>query len=279
VMIDRRPGLLDVPGWLALRRRLRQGGFDRVYDLQTSERSALYARLFRPGPIPQWSGVAGRCSHPHANLNRDRQHTIDKQAEQLLMAGIHRTPLPLLPRLDCELPRRLVGQQFVLMVPGSSPRHLAKRWPARRFGMLAAALRRAGYTAVVIGSNAERALGTAIAEACPEAIDLVGRTDIETVAALAQRAALTVGNDTGVTHLAAAAGCPVVVLFSGASDPAWCAPRGRMVRVLTTPNLDDLELDEVLAAALGVVERRRQPAADNAQPETAGKTSASGAWG
>jgi hypothetical protein len=52
-----------------------------------------------------------------------------------------------------------------------------------------------------------------------------------------------------------------------------------MVRVLTTPNLDDLELDEVLAAALGVVERRRQPAVDNAQPETAGKTSASGAWG
>lgn len=253
VMVDRRPGPLDIAGWLALRHRLRQGGFDRVYDFQTSQRSALYALLFRPGPVPEWSGIAWRGSHPHANLDRDRQHTIDKQAEQLLMAGIYPTPLPLLPPLDCRLPRQLASRRFALLVPGSSARHPAKRWSARRFGMLAEELRRAGCASVVIGSQAERPLATAIREICRDAVDLVGRTDIASVAALAQRAVLTVGNDTGVTHLAAAAGCPVVVLFSQASDPAWCAPRGRVVRVLTAPDLDDLDIDRVLAEAIDVV--------------------------
>jgi ADP-heptose:LPS heptosyltransferase len=275
VTVDRRPGPLDVIGWLRLRRDLRRRRFDRVYDLQTSERSGAYARLFRPGPIPEWSGIARHCSHPHANLDRDRQHTIDKQAEQLLMAGVHPTPLPTLPPLECELPHPLVGRRFVLMVPGSSPRHLAKRWPARRYGMLAEALRGAGYASVVIGSNAERALGVAIREASPQAIDLIGRTDIERVAALAQRAVLTVGNDTGVVHLAAAAGCPIVVLFSRASDPAWCAPRGRMVRVLTAPNLDELKVAPVLAEALGVIEQSLA-AAETLVPSREARLS--GAW-
>jgi ADP-heptose:LPS heptosyltransferase len=262
VMIDRRPGPFDIGGWIELRRRLRQGRFDRVYDLQTSQRSGVYARLFRPGPSPEWSGIAAGCSHPHANLDRDRQHTIDKQAEQLLMAGIHPTPLPTLPSLPCELSASLAGRPFILMVPGSSPRHPAKRWPARRFGTLAEALQRAGYASVIIGSNAERTLGIAIREVCPDAIDLVGRTDIRAVAALAERAVLTIGNDTGVTHLAAAAGCPIVVLFSRASDPDWCAPRGKSVRVLAVRDLDELDVGRVLAEAVAIVKTSsaREPA-------------------
>ncbi len=271
VMIDRRPGPLDVIGWLALRRELRGRRFERVYDLQTSERSAVYFRLLRRGSTPQWSGAAWRCSHPHANLDRDRQHTIDKQAEQLLMAGIYPTPLPALASLDRELPHGLAGRRFVLMVPGSSARHLAKRWPARRYAMLAKALLREGCASVVIGSGAERPLGAAVRELCPEAVDLVGRTDIESVAALAQRAMLTVGNDTGVTHLAAAAGCPVVVLFSRASDPAWCAPRGRKVEVLTAPSLDELEIDQVLAAAVKVIAEGSTPTEDTARHDIASK--------
>ena len=264
VMIDRRPGPFDIKGWLGLRRTLRQGGFDRVYDLQTSERSAAYARLFRPGPMPEWSGAASGCSHPHANLDRDRQHTIDKQAEQLLMAGIHPTPLPILPPLDCALPESLIGRPFILIVPGSSPRHPDKRWPAQRFGMLATALHNLGFVPVVIGSNAERDLAAAILVACPEAIDLLGRSTIEAVAALAQRAVMTIGNDTGVVHLAAAAGCTIVVLFSRASDPAWCAPRGRAVRVLRVADLDELEVDRVISEAVGIIDHQARLAAAGA---------------
>ena len=252
VVVDDRPKPLDLPGWLALRRRLRQGRVDRVYDLQTATRSNVYAWLFGPG-MPEWSGIAWRASHPHANLDRDRQHTLDKQAEQLLMAGIYPTPLPALPPFDRTLPERLNGRDFVLLVPGSSPRHPAKRWPAARFAMLARALDEKGYLPVVVGSRHERPLAVLIGEACPAALDLVGRTDIAMLAALAQRAALTVGNDTGVCHLAAAAGCPLVVLFSRESDPARVAPRGPLVRILGGPDLNDLAAETVIAEAIALI--------------------------
>ena len=94
-----------------------------------------------------------------------------------------------------------------------------------------------------------------IREACPAALDLVGQTDLGLLGALAQHAALTVGNDTGTCHLAAAAGCPVVVLFSRASDPARCAPRGRLVRVLEAADLADLKTEDVIAEAMAILGR------------------------
>ncbi|HEY3911314.1 MAG TPA: glycosyltransferase family 9 protein [Stellaceae bacterium] len=250
VLVDRRPRMFDLPGWLALRRTLRGGNFDRVYDFQTSDRSNIYFWLLRPGRRAQWSGTAWRCSHPHANLGRDRQHTMDRQAEQLLMAGIY--PVLLMPRLPSVgvLPTVLAGRRFVLLIPGSSPRRPAKRWPAQRFGELARQLARAGYVPVVVGVSSEQAIGRAIGAACPEAVDLVGRTDLAGLAALAQAAALTIGNDTGASHVAAAAGNPVVVLFSRASSPDLCAPRGAAVRVLIEPDLSMLSVASVLAAGL-----------------------------
>ena len=110
----------------------------------------------------EWSGTAWRCSHPHANLSRDRQHTMDRQAEQLLMAGIYPVPVtPWLP-VSAPLPATLAGQRFALLIPGSSPKHLAKRWPAANYGELSTRLLRVGYLPVVVGAAGEEALGRTI---------------------------------------------------------------------------------------------------------------------
>ncbi len=259
VLVDRRPRGLDLEGWLALRRLLWRK-FDRVYDFQTTGRTGLYAWLLRPGRMPEWSGTARRCSHPHANLERDRLHTMDRQAEQLLMAGIY--PAATVPRLPPAgmLPAALAGRHFAMLIPGSSPAHPAKRWPAAHYGELARRLFGLGYLPVVVGVHGEEAAGRVIREVCAEALDLIGQTDIATLAALAQAARLTIGNDTGAAHVAAAGGNPVVVLFSRASSPELCAPRGRIVQVLRTPDLADLSVDTVFAAAVAAV-RRAQPAA------------------
>jgi ADP-heptose:LPS heptosyltransferase len=252
VIVDERPPLSNLRGWLGLRDRLRRGGFDRVYDLQTSTRSSAYAWLLRPG-LPEWSGIAWRCSHPHANLGRDPLHTLDKQAEQLLMAGIYPTPPPLLPPLRRRLPSELRDRGFALLVPGSSPTHPEKRWPAERFGALAQALDETGHRPVVVGTAPETPLAERIREICSAALDLTGQTDLGLLGALAQRAALTIGNDTGVCHLAAACGCPVVVLFSGGTDPARCAPRGRHVEVFAAADLRDLAPEPVISAAVDIL--------------------------
>jgi ADP-heptose:LPS heptosyltransferase len=251
IAIDRRPGPIDIPEWLMLRRALRNGAFDRVYDLQTSDRSSLYAWLFLPGHRPQWSGVARHCSHPHANLGRHPQHTIDKQAEQLLMAGIYPTPLPACQASSRPLLAGLGQRAFFLLIPGSSSRHSEKRWPAKHYGVLAQRLIEAtGILPVIVGASGEEPLAAEIHALCPDAIDLVGRTELTSLIDLADAAAFTVGNDTGATHIAAAGGQPVVVLFSDASDPRRCSPRGHEIHVLSSPRLDRLPVSHVFSAVM-----------------------------
>jgi ADP-heptose:LPS heptosyltransferase len=260
IVIDARPELFELAHGIALRRVLRSGRFDRVYDLQTSDRSNLYFWLFLPGRLPEWSGIAWNCSHPHANLARHPQHTIDKQAQQLLMAGIHPTPLPCCRVSTRPLPAGLKHSAFFILIPGSSLRHTAKRWPARCYGEVAQKLFQAtGILPVIIGGAGEEALAAEICAACPAAIDLVGRTELTSLVDIADAAAFTIGNDTGATHIAAVGGRPVFVLFSDASDPRRCAPRGRQVYVLTSPCLDDLQVGQVFMLLAGCLKQLRLP--------------------
>jgi ADP-heptose:LPS heptosyltransferase len=247
VWTDDRPRWWDLPGVLSLRRKLRSGNFARVYDLQTSDRSGWYFRLFPANAKPEWSGIAAGCSHPHANPDRDRMHTVERQAEQLAMAGIPETPPADLSWADGDLTQFELPERFVLLVPGGAPHRPLKRWPAESFIALGAEIARQGAVPVVVGGTAETDLASHIAEACG-GISLAGRTKFADIAALARKAAGAVGNDTGPMHIAAAAGCPSVVLFSGDSDPALTAPRGASVTVLRRQNLADLGVAEVADA-------------------------------
>jgi ADP-heptose:LPS heptosyltransferase len=243
VWIDERPGLLRPIALLALARRLRAGGFTRVYDLQTSDRSSFYFRLF-PKPRPEWSGIARGASHPHANPDRDRMHTLDRQREQLEMAGIDSVPPPDVSWLKGEA-RFDLPASIALLVPGGSAHRPEKRWPAEHFIALARLLAGHGMTPVLLGAQAEADLLARIAKESG-AVDLCGQTGFGEIADLARRARLAVGNDTGPMHLIAAAGCRSIVLFSHASDPALCAPRGGNVTVLRRQPLSALPVDVVL---------------------------------
>jgi ADP-heptose:LPS heptosyltransferase len=243
VWADGRPPWWALP---ALARRLRGAGFTRVYDLQTSGRSSRYLRLFPRQARPEWSGIARGASHPDRRDDRDRQHDIDRQFAQLAQAGVTERCPPDLSWATADLAPFGLPARFALLVPGSSAHRPGKRWPVARYAALAEALAGRGLAPVVLGSAGEAALARAI----PAARDLTGRTDFDQLAALGRAAALAVGNDTGPMHLLAAAGCPSLVLFSGESDPALCAPRGPDVTVLQRPLLSALTPEEVLAALL-----------------------------
>jgi ADP-heptose:LPS heptosyltransferase len=247
---------------LALARRLRAGGYERVYDLQTSSRTANYIYAFAPA-LPEWSGISRPASHRHRNPRRDHMQTLDRLWDQLAEAGLveprpegaapppdlswavaaagSQTP-PLLERLQIRPP-------YVLLAPGASPGRPGKRWPAEGFADLAVALEGLGFTPVVVGGPPELPLGETIARAAPSTVLAAGHTRLVDLAALGAGAALVVGNDTGPTWLAGFAGAPALVLFSGESDPALCAPRTGGVTVLQRERLADLETDEVIKAA------------------------------
>ena len=250
VAVDARPAWWDLRGLRRLRRTL--AGHDFVYDLQTSGRSSRYFRLAgRPG----WSGIARGASHPDADPDRDRLHTRVRQAGQLARAGIDAVPFPDLSWLARGGP--VLSPPTVLLIPGAAPHRPAKRWPADRFGALAARLAQRGLHPVVVGTQADAPLAAAIRARCPGALDLTGRTSLIELGGLAARASLAIGNDTGPMHLAAAMGCRSVVLFSHDSDPALAAPVGRapeQVAILRAADLADLPLARVearVAALLG----------------------------
>ncbi|MFN8882744.1 MAG: glycosyltransferase family 9 protein [Alphaproteobacteria bacterium] len=237
----------------ALARQLRAARFDRVYDLQTSDRSSRYRWLV--GRSVEWSGIAAGASHPHANPRRDFMHTVERQREQLEMVGISHFPAPELAWLDADITRFALSERFALLIPGASPGRPAKRWPVENFAALAAAL---DIPAVILGGPTEAGLGAAITQTAPGARDLTGKTSFADIAALARRAAFCIGNDTGPTHLAAVAGCPTLALFGEDSDPALCAPRGPRVAVLRHQPLAALKLADVEAALQELI---NQPAA------------------
>ena len=266
VWTDGRPE--TVGQWTALRKKLRDAGFDRVYDLQTSGHSNRIFHLMRPNP-PAWSGIALGCSLPHSNTLRDSMHTLERQADQLMYAGVWpdaptapgTAPTPDLSWIWKNQPaeRAVAGgvkpRPYVMFVPGGSSHRPEKWWPVDNYAELARILYARGYDIVIIGGVQETPLAHAIQRVTPRARDLTGRTDFAKIAMLGARAALAIGNDTGPLHLAAAAGAPTLVLFSKASDPTLTAPRGK-VQILQVDRLADLPVAKVAQAASSLLSAR-----------------------
>lgn len=247
VWTDSRPSWWRFNARLALRSQLNQGDFTRVYDLQTSKRSSSYYRSFKR-PRPEWSGIASGCSHPHANSDRDSMHTIERQAEQLEMAGVTPVLTPDLNWFDADTTHFRLEDGFVLITPGGAAHRPEKRWPIKRYIELANDLVAWGRRPVLLGGKDEGDVLQAIANGCRQARNLGGQTNIFDIAGLARRAVGAVGNDTGPMHIISAMGCPSVVLYSQASNPELCGQRGPSVKILRRAALEGLAVAEVEAA-------------------------------
>jgi ADP-heptose:LPS heptosyltransferase len=76
--------------------------------------------------------------------------------------------------------------------------------------------------------------------------------DLYELACWLAAARVYIGNDSGPTHLAAAAGTPVVALF-GASDPAVWAPRGPRVEIAAAASLEAMPIDRVEALVYSIL--------------------------
>ncbi len=248
-------------GWaMTLARWIKRARFDRVYDLETSAKTNMVFQSLRPFP-PQWSGTAPGCALPHRNPARARMHVLERQAEQLKQAGIWPDALTApgeAPAPDLSWVVKLAPAQrpapgaskprpYVLIAPGGSAKP-EKIWPVEHFADLAGRLAEEGFDIVIVGGPEESALARAIQRVARHARDLTGRTDFAQLAVLGARAALGVGNDSGPTHLMAAAGAPTIALFSKATDPDLAAPRG-YVAILSSAKLTDLPVSQVLQTA------------------------------
>jgi ADP-heptose:LPS heptosyltransferase len=235
----------DFSGWWRRRKRFIYGGFDRVYDLQMNAQTARYYHLIPKSIRPDWSGVVRGSDLFFDDPNWRSLHAFERHRDILNLAGIEKVPYPDLGWMTSDISHLNAVDPFILLVPGSAPMHLEKRWPAMKYAGLAKYLIRDGYNVVVLGTQAESDVTTIIKKACPEVIDLSEKTGFFDIVTLAQRACFAIGNDTGPLHLIAMAGCPSLALFSSASDPEQSAPRGKSVTVLQSEDLNDLNVMDV----------------------------------
>jgi heptosyltransferase III len=148
--------------------------------------------------------------------------------------------------------RERLPDRFLALHPGSgSPR---KNWPSACYAELARVLAPNEPFLVVRGPADDEAAAPLLQR--PNAVDATD-LPLRTLGALLSDAGAFVGNDSGVTHLAAAAGAPTLALF-GPTDPEQWAPVGASVRVLRAQPLDGLAVPDVAAAASTLWERSRE---------------------
>jgi heptosyltransferase-3 len=138
-----------------------------------------------------------------------------------------------------------------------------RSWPADRWGELVGRLRAeprfAGWRIMLVGGPGDRdAAAPALAAAGADAIDFIGKGDIQAAAAAIARSTLFVGNDSGLMHIAAAAGTPTLGLF-GPSEWWLKAPWGSKGRVIAAGetreqrlSIQALSVDRVFQAVLSL---------------------------
>jgi lipopolysaccharide heptosyltransferase I len=209
-------------------RRLRASPFDLAIDFQGLLKSALIARL---------SGAPRRVGFARAFLREPasrflltktvdipaRTHVIRKNLA--LASGALGVRLPTdadefeFPVAvsrehegEAEALIQIVGQRFAILNPGGG--WPTKLWDASRFGALADSLSlNFGLRSVVTHGPGERELAERVAASSHTGAAVIASPTLKGFYALARRAAVYVGGDTGPTHLAVAAGSPVVGLF------------------------------------------------------------------
>lgn len=260
----REAGLAD--RW-RLGRSLR-GRYDRAYVMPGSWKSAL---------VPFFAGVRNRTGYlremrygllneivplPEARKRKTAQGFFD-------LAGGGQFRAPHLS-VDKENQARLLTEhglqpdKFAAFMPGAEfgP---AKRWPSEHYAGLARELAARGIAVALFGSPNDKPVTAEIAQLAPGVVDLAGRTRLEDAIDLIAAARIAITNDSGLMHVAAAVGIPVVAVYGSTSpentpplaehrELVWlhldCSPCHQKTCPLGHLNcLKTLEVGRVLAAA------------------------------
>lgn len=218
-----------ITGLRGLFRGLKAEKFDYVIDLQGLLRSGIITRAtnapFRIGFKEAREGSAVFYTH-RVQTGKD-VHAVDKYLKVAAFLGCEikdvSFPFPP-PSAQCNKISDTLNKdigKYAVLVPGA--RWKTKRWPARSFGKLAAAL---PIKSVIVGSRADMHIADEIAALSGnKAVSLAGKTNLKELIEVIRRAGFMVCNDTGPMHIAAALGVHVFALF-GPSSPVRTGPYG-----------------------------------------------------
>jgi heptosyltransferase-2 len=214
-----KPGEFGLADRFKVGRSLR-GRYGRAYVLPGSWKSALVP--FFAG-IPTRVGFLREMRYGLLNaivpLPKERKRRTAEMFHLLAGGGAFRQP-----RLAIDAANQtalfathgLEAGGYAALMPGAEfgP---AKRWPEDKYAGLARHFADRGLKTILLGSAKDREVGAAITALVPEAIDLTGQTRLEDAIDLLGGARIAVANDSGLMHVAAAVGVPVVGVYGSTS--------------------------------------------------------------
>lgn len=229
-----------------LGRQLRAAHYDQAILLPNSLKSALVPWFAR---IHKRTGWRGEMRYGLLNDLR----ILDKEKYPLMvqrfaaLAFNADTPLPNnlpIPRLNIDSAARAqllaqfcidTAQALLALCPGAEfgP---AKRWPENHYAEVARTMLDRGWQVAIFGSEKDRAVAQTIIDLLPQAqrarvINLAGVTQLEQAVDLLSAASAVVSNDSGLMHIAAAVGRPLVVVY-GSTSPGFTPPLSNHVEIL-----------------------------------------------
>jgi heptosyltransferase III len=209
--------------------------FDRIYCFFSSDDARFRERLIAacaPGEVTFHSFRSDAAGHAAAAYMKE---VFGEARVETIKLSVPPSDLDAASRLI----RGLIGDdKFVAIFPGSgSPK---KNWPVEHYRALADGLK--PKRVVFILGPAESSLRDELSATRHR---IIKDQPLGIIAAIASMASAFVGNDSGVSHLAAATGTRGVVLF-GPTEPRRWRPLGR-VTVLQREPIDSIEVSDVLA--------------------------------
>lgn len=244
-------------GHLALGKRyslgkaLRQEAYDQAIVLPNSFKSALLPLFARIPCRTGWRGEARSCLLNDCRILNRQQYPMMIQRFAALGYPAERDLPDDLPYPELKVEQKNIedlikkfslhiAQPVLIICPGAEFGE-AKKWPPEHYAVVARAVIEKGQQVWIIGSNNDREIAEEIfhslspefASACKI---FAGKTTLEEAIDLISLASAVISNDSGLMHIAAALGKPLVVVY-GSTSPEFTPPLARKVRTLSL-NLD-----------------------------------------
>ena len=269
-------------------------GLERLIVMEKSKGGGHWFKLWSRVRGRNWGLIVDRRGSGVSRFLRAKRRAIHRtrpgepahkviEAARLLKLGDD-PPAPYLftsPETEARADALLAHGSGPILAMAPAANWMGKAWPAERFALLAVQLMQKGQPfekgrLLILGGPDDRRAAESLRRSLPRErwIDLTGQVDLLTAYACLKRARLFVGNDSGLMHLAAAAGAPTVGLF-GPSDERLYAPWGEFSRVVRgsrafdqikakDPELNqpvchmlDLQVEQVLKEAEALFEASR----------------------